>query len=174
MKHLLIILSFLLLGCVKSQTSTESVQSDGKCLEECNEVVKKQSGVLFGKREDTKWKDGGEWKWFENDDDDRTGRYKGEIVNGKPNGQGTFINIEGHKYVGEWKDGLPNGQGASIYSDGSRYEGKYKDGKFHGQGTFTSPYGINYVGELKNNKPHGQGTETLSNGAKYEGAYKDG
>ena len=105
MKHLLIILSFLLLGCVKSQTSTESVQSDEKCLEECNEVVKKQSGVLFGKREDTKWKDGGEWKWFENDDDDRTGRYKGEIVNGEPNGQGTFINIEGHKYEGEWKDG---------------------------------------------------------------------
>ena len=132
MKYLLIILSFLLLGCVKSHTSTESVQSDEKCLEECNEVVKKKSGVLFGKREDTKWKDGGEWEWFENDDDDRTGRYKGEIVNGEPNGQGTFINIEGHKYVGEWKDGLPNGQGTYTSPDGDKYVGGCKDGKTHG------------------------------------------
>ena len=116
-----------------------------------DEVVKKQNGVLFGKREDTKWKDAGEWKWFENDDDDRTGRYKGEIVNGKPNGQGTFINIEGHKYVGEWKDGLPNGQGTSISSDGSRYEGKYKDGKFHGQGTKTWSDGM-YVGKYRDGK----------------------
>ena len=120
-------------------------------LEECNEVVKRQSGVLFGKREDTKWKDGGEWKWFENDDDDRTGRYKGEIVNGKPNGQGTFINIEGHKYVGEWKDGLPNGQGTYTFSDGRKYVGEFKDGL-----------------------PNGKGTQTYSNGRKYVGEFKDG
>ena len=85
----------------------------GSLLEECGEVKveKRQIGVLFGTRGKDKWEDGGEWKWFENDDDDRTGRYKGEIENGKPNGQGTYNTTKGHKYVGEWKDGKEHGHG---------------------------------------------------------------
>ena len=63
-------------------------QDYGTLLEECNEVVKKQSSILFGTYSKTKWEDGGEWKWYKNDDDDRYGRYKGEIENGKPHGQG--------------------------------------------------------------------------------------
>ena len=153
MKHLLIILSFLLIGCVKSQTSTESVQSDEKCLEECNEVVKKQSGVLFGKREDTKWKDGGEWKWFENDDDDRTGKYKGEIVNGKPNGSGTYTSPGGFKYVGELKNGKYHGKGTLYHRTGAKYEGEWKDNVKHGQGSHTFSDGLKIVGEFRRNRP---------------------
>ena len=214
MKHLLIILSFLLLGCVKSQTPTESVQSDEKCyvvvesskdfdpsllsnisisliskfvrdveqvppsgisldscqyhisisknndttfvtfkgeglnsygdskltgsdgfqqsilkslyrslkdkrdlicqdygklLEECNEVevevVKRQNGILFGTYRETKWKDGGEWKWYENDYDNSIGKYKGGVENGLPNGQGTVKTTDGKSIIGEWKEG---------------------------------------------------------------------
>ena len=100
-------------------------------LEECGEVIveKRQSGVLFGTRGKSKWEDGGEWKWYENDDDNRYGRYKGEIENGKPNGQGTFTFPNGDKYVGEYKDGKRHGQGTYIYHDGRKYEGEFKDGK---------------------------------------------
>ena len=176
-------------------------QDYGKLLEECNEVevevVKRQNGILFGTYRETKWKDGGEWKWYENDDDNRIGKYKGEVEEGLPNGQGTYITTKGHKYVGEWKegkyhgqgtltypngrkyigeykDGLPNGQGTLTLSSGHKYEGEYQDGKYHGQGTFTWYDGRKYVGEWKDGTEHGQGTLTLPNGDKYEGEYQDG
>ena len=79
----------------------------GSMLEECGEVIveKRQSGVLFGTRGKSKWEDGGVWKWYENDDDNRYGRYKAEIKNGKPNGLDTVKTIDDVEYVGEWKDG---------------------------------------------------------------------
>ena len=77
----------------------------GKKIEPGVVVGKRQIGVLFGTRVKIKWEDRSEWKWYINDDDDRYGRYKGEIENGLPNGQGSVKTINGKKYVGEWKDG---------------------------------------------------------------------
>ena len=99
--------------------------------------------------------------------------YVGEIVSGKPHGQGTRTYTNGNKYVGERKDGRPNGQGTDIFPDGRMYVGQYKDGNFHGQGTLTSPR-YKYEGEWKDGRPNGQGTETFPDGAKYVGEYKDG
>jgi len=45
--------------------------------------------------------------------------YVGEIVSGKPHGQGTRTYTNGNKYVGEWKDGRWDGQGTFTSSDGS-------------------------------------------------------
>ena len=59
-----------------------------KKVEEVRVVEKRQKGVLFGTYSKTKWEDGGEWKWYKNDGKNRYGRYKGEIENGKPHGQG--------------------------------------------------------------------------------------
>ena len=58
-------------------------QDYGTMLEGCGGVKfkKRKSGVLFGRMGKTKWEDGGEWKWYENDDNNRYGRYKGEIEN---------------------------------------------------------------------------------------------
>ena len=46
----------------------------------------------------------GELNCFENGNEDSDGKYIGEIINGKPNGQGTYTFPDGKKYVGEWKD----------------------------------------------------------------------
>jgi len=108
--------------------------------------------------EKTKWEDGGEWKWYENDDDNRYGRYKGEIKNGLPNGQGTVKTTLGEKYGGEWKDGNFDGQGTMFFPNGHKYVGEFRDGYRNGQGTFTYPDGGKYVGEFKDNKPW-NGTE---------------
>ncbi len=54
--------------------------------------------------------------------------YVGEIVSGKPHGQGTRT-YPGNKYVGEWKDGRWDGQGTWIESDGIKYVGEFKNGK---------------------------------------------
>ena len=55
--------------------------------------------------------------------------YVGEIVSGKPHGQGTITYSNGTKYVGEFKDGVPNGQGTMTFSDESKHEGEYKNGR---------------------------------------------
>ena len=56
-------------------------------------------------------------------------KYKGELKDGIPNGQGTSIFRDGGKYVGEFRDGLLNGQGISTLFDGRKYVGQFKDGK---------------------------------------------
>jgi hypothetical protein len=154
-------------------------QDYGTLLEECNEVIEKQSGILFGTYSKTKWEDGGEWEnWYKNDGSNRYGRYKGEIENGKPNGQGTLNTIDGIKYVGEFKDGWFHGQGTFTLPDGTKYVGGFKEGNYHGQGTYTFGKGKwegdKYVGEYKDGLPNGQGTYTFPDGGKYVGEFKDG
>jgi hypothetical protein len=132
-------------------------------------------GVLYGGYRNGKggWYEE-EWEGIGTDDNNNFSKYKGEIKNGFPNGQGTETYFDGRKYVGEWKNGKRQGQGTMTYSEESKYEGKWKDDKRQGQGTLTYSDGRKYVGEWKNGKRQGQGTLTYKDGAKYVGEYKDG
>ena len=102
MKHLLIILSILLLSSplFGDNHKGETLYGWGKC---CDYV----------------------WKGF--GDKETHPKYTGDVKNGKPNGFGIMIFPNGRKYVGSWKDGRWNGQGTHTYPDGSKYEGEYKD-----------------------------------------------
>ena len=170
MKHLLILLSFLLL-----------------------------SSPLFGKGEET----GvlflrvvnGECVWLVNGDEEKDGKYVGELKNWKPNGYGTITypdrfkydgecnerKIQGfkrrdtspEKYVGGWKDGLLHGQGTWTFSVGGKYVGEFKEGKRNGHGTITYPDGGKYVGQWKDGEWDGQGTYTSLDKGKYEGEFKN-
>jgi len=131
-------------------------------------VEKRRKGVLFLRLMNS------EFGWFEDGDDDKDGKYVGEIENGEPSGQGTFTWSDGEKYVGEWKDGRKSGQGTLTLSSGNKYVGEFKDGIYHGQGTVTSPDGLKYVGGYKDGEKNGQGTDTWSDGDKYVGEFKDG
>ena len=68
------------------------------------------------------------------------------MINGVPNGQGTFNNRWGGKYVGKWKDGKQNGQGRETFHNGDKYVGEYKDEKpwngtyYDKDGNFTGKY----------------------------------
>lgn len=69
-------------------------------------------------------------------DVNREGEYKGDVVDGLPNGQGTFSAINGenvsYKYNGEWVDGLYEGKGHLKY-DADDYvtcDGNFKRGDF--------------------------------------------
>jgi len=99
--------------------------------------------------------------------------YKGEMKDGKRNGEGTYTWASGSTYVGEWKDGKRNGQGTMTWAYGDKYIGEWKEGKENGQGTKTYDGGSIYVGEWKDGKMHGQGTFTYEDGDKYEGEWKD-
>ena len=99
MKHLLILISILLLS---------------------SPLFGQETGVLY------LWytSSGQVWKNFR--DKDTQPKYKGQVENGKPNGQGTYTNYNGEKYVGEWKDGEKwNG---TLYDKDGNETSKYLNG----------------------------------------------
>jgi len=135
MKHLLIILSILLLSspvigqsskyesvsqCVL-QTMTENKLTGKKMFEmvkeECEMILgkvetgvkKSQKGVLFFREGNSGF------GWYEDGDEKEDGKYVGEIENRKPNGQGTNNFNDGRMYVGGWKDGKEHGQGTFTF-----------------------------------------------------------
>ena len=133
-------------------------------------VERKGKGVLY------KRKVNGKWGWYKSGNEEKDGKYVGEIDKGLPNGQGTFIfenKYVWEKYVGEWKDGKEHGQGTFTNKFGWKYIGRWKNGKRHGQGTYTWNDGEKYVVEYRDGKRNGHGTYTWSNGEKYVGEYKD-
>ena len=185
MKHLLIILSILLLS---------------------SPVIGQEIGVLYQYETSS----GFVWKTFGNEK--LQPKYEGEITNGKSDGFGFMTYpYDGKNIVGEWKNGKEwntqhqNKDGKIIkkkvngkweiqkfvlfryrkkgiwgwYEDGDenrflKYEGEIENGKPNGNGTTSRPDGLIYVGEWLNGKYHGQGTETLPDGWKYVGEWKDG
>ena len=103
MKHLLIILiSILLLS---------------------SPLFGQETGVLY------LWEtsSGQVWKTFR--DKDTQPKYKGQVENGKPNGQGTHTYSNGKKYVGEWKGGGP--WIGKLYDKDGDIIGKWVNGKLH-------------------------------------------
>ena len=58
-------------------------------------------GILFLRNENE------EFKWFEHGDEDKDGKYVGEIEYGEPNCQGTYTLPDGTMYNGEFKEGSP-------------------------------------------------------------------
>ena len=125
MKHLLIIISFLLLS--------SPVIGDNH---------KGETLYGWGEYPDYVWKGVGE--------KDTQSVYKGEVENGVPNGQGTFTFLDGWKYEGGWVFGKYHGQGTWTSPSGYKYVGEWKDGIRSGQGTQTYPNGGKYEGSWKN------------------------
>ena len=123
MKHLLFILSFILLSSF---------------LTSCD----KKEGILYLKETSS----GIEWSRVV--DKDYLSKYSGQIKkkfilfgDEFPNGQGTLIfgkgNWEGDKYVGDLNEGIMTGQGTYYYSNGEKYVGEWLSGERFGHGTNT-------------------------------------
>ena len=105
MKHLLIILSILILS---SPVVGDSHKGETLYL------WKTSSGIV--------------WKGF--GDKDTHPKYKGEVKAGKPNGLGVIIYTNGSKYIGRWKSGIREGQGSQIHKGGGKYSGSWKNGSW--------------------------------------------
>ena len=131
MRHILIILiSFLLLSSpvIGDNHKGETLYRWGECCKE-------------------------DFKWMGFGDKETQPVYKGQVKDGKPNGLGVMIYLNGWKYIGGWKNGYYHGQGSLTFSDnGRKYVGEFKDGEYHGQGTFTNSLRSKYVGSWKNGR----------------------
>lgn len=127
MRHILIIISFMLL--------TSPLYGD-------SHIVKNHFGWITSS--------GFQLKEFGDNNDHPI--YNGEAENGKPNCMGIMSFPDGRKYVGQWKDGKEHGLGALSYVMGERkgekYEGEFKDGKMWNIIKYNT--GGRYVGEFRN------------------------
>jgi hypothetical protein len=108
MKHLLILLFFLLL-------SSPVIGNNHK------------GETFYG------WGEYPDYKWMGFGDKETHPKYTGEVENGVPNGLGFIIYPDGiwkggDKYVGEWIHRWKNGQGTFTWSDGGEYVGSWKNG----------------------------------------------
>ena len=108
MKHLLIILSILLLSSplIGNNHKGETLYGLGDCLLlPCD------------------------YQWMVFGDKDTQPKYQGQVKDGKPDGLGVIFDPNGSKYVGSWENGKWDGQGTYTWKDGSKFVGEWKDGK---------------------------------------------
>ena len=101
------------------------------------------------------------------------GRYRGEIVDGRLQGQGRIDYPNGSHYRGGLKDGQWHGQGSWQGANGDRYEGEFRQGLFEGQGRFSYATGGVYEGQFRGGSLNGEGRYTEA-GLSYEGNFRDG
>ena len=111
MKHILILISILLLSCP---------------------VIGEDTGILFFREVE------GKWLWFEDGNKDKDVIYRGEFKDGwfediQPNGQGSISYPNGRNYDGEWKDGKKYGQGTLTIPNGEKDGNKDKDVIYRGE-----------------------------------------
>ena len=126
-------------------------------------------------------------------------KYEGDLVDGKAEGNGKFIDKEGNYYIGEFKKGLKHGKGTDYdkngniiyegdfvkdkyegngrlnYEDGQYYIGQFKDDSRHGKGILYDKTGdVLYEGDFVENEAEGNGKIILTNGDYYIGQFKKG
>ncbi|MBX8528303.1 caspase family protein [Pseudomonas cichorii] len=100
------------------------------------------------------------------------GRYRGDLVNGRLQGEGRIDYPNGSWYAGQFENGLRHGRGEWHASNGDIYTGQFEHGLFQGQGKLTSAGGT-YVGSFKLGRRDGEGT-WQEKGTLYRGHFKAG
>lgn len=86
-------------------------------------------------------------------------RYKGNVKNKTPEGQGISNHYNGNlEYRGDWVNGKMEAETGEVFhfNGNIKYQGPIHDGKFEGDGEEYHPNGcLLYKGEFYNNKPFG-------------------
>ena len=91
-------------------------------------VQKRERGILYREVPISKWERGGK-KWMTEGDRKIYGIYEGEILDGVPDGEGTYTWYNVEKYVGEFRKGFFHGHGTFTYLSGITAEGVFRKNK---------------------------------------------
>lgn len=105
--------------------------------------------------------------------------YVGDIVDGKPHGNGTltYSGSDEHgrlRYDGGFQNGERSGRGHLIWRDGREYIGEWAKNGMNGKGKFIYAFNSENVsdeGDFQNGKLHGQGTRIQRNRNWYKGTF---
>ena len=71
--------------------------------------------------------------------------YLGEVLEGRPDGEGRMVWPSDAVHTGTWVDGARHGAGTFREREGAAYVGEFRDGARAGKGRFTWPDGRSYV-----------------------------
>ena len=97
---------------------------------------------------------------------DNGNEYEGEWdEEGKKDGRGTMLWVDGSFYEGYWENDKANGPGRMLHADSDMYEGNWINDKAQGHGTYYHADGAKYEGQWLDDKQHGHGKETWPDGA---------
>ena len=91
-------------------------------------IQKRVKGMLYREVPLSKWERGGN-KWITDGDRKIHGIYEGEILDGVPDGEGTYTWYNVEKYVGEFRKGFFHGHGTFTYLSGITAEGIFRKNK---------------------------------------------
>lgn len=83
--------------------------------------------------------------------------YKGDLLDGKRHGNGTYTYADGSVYTGSWQNDMRNGKGIINFANGDRFEGEFASDLQNGQGTMAFANGATFAGSWQNGKWHGEG-----------------
>ncbi|KAE8443477.1 hypothetical protein EG329_001874 [Mollisiaceae sp. DMI_Dod_QoI] len=126
--------------------------------------------------------------------------YEGDVVNGRPDGEGELRCSTGLVWKGRFKDGMMNGPGIGTWLDGGyskgtwkedqpdgfmtevnncpehlcKFEGMYKMGIREGEGEMWQPVGYHYKGHFHIDEIHGYGVRNRVLRGKYDGEFLNG
>ncbi|HHM6050513.1 TPA: C13 family peptidase [Pseudomonas aeruginosa] len=100
-------------------------------------------------------------------------RYRGELVDGRLEGQGRLDYDNGAWYAGRFEHGLLHGHGTWQGADGSRYSGGFAAGLFDGQGRLAMADGSVYQGGFRQGLFDGEGS-LEQQGTRYRGGFRKG
>jgi hypothetical protein len=106
-----------------------------------------------------------------------TGRFEGDMVEGKAQGRGKadFWLKDGFAhYEGELKDSDLRGKGVLLLPDKSRVEGVFQNNSVNGFVRYTAADGGSYAGEVKGNQADGKGYQIRPDKEEYYGDFKNG
>ena len=124
MKHLLIILSILLLSSRIFGDSHKLFRFDSSLDSRSSLSIINYGETLYG------WGEYPDYVWKGFGDKETHPKYKGKVENGVPNGLGYLIYPNGSRYLGNWKKGKMSGHGSFTYPNGEKYVGEWKNSKF--------------------------------------------
>jgi uncharacterized protein (TIGR02145 family) len=102
------------------------------------------------------------------------GIYKGQVLNGLPNGKGRFTFSTGEIYEGDFVNDIQQGKGKYLFRNGDIYSGEFFNDEISGKGVYISENGAVYDGEWKGSKYNGKGVLKYAGGEVYEGEFVNG
>ena len=102
--------------------------------------------------------------------------YEGEFQYNNRQGRGKITYAPNNPnncnyYDGEWYEGKKDGKGTLVWVNGERYEGDWKRNNRHGNGTYFFPNGDYEVASYVNDKKEGHATYYSSDGSVWKGSY---
>ncbi|MDW3196543.1 MAG: hypothetical protein R8G66_29475 [Cytophagales bacterium] len=103
--------------------------------------------------------------------------FSGSLVNGKAEGAGQILWLDGDRFEGHFRKGSPEGFGRMYNDDGDYYEGTFKNGQRWGMGTYWYEPGnrlLKYVGSWEAGLKHGAGTLFFRDGTQISRSYESG